>query len=122
MLYSPVQPLDRVLVVDDSEYDMPMFRLNGTVHHQEIAIVDIGARHRVANHTEEESGDLVAYQVGIEIERGLRVFVGRRGEPSRDTLQQQRRRHAGRRWKPGISGAVPPHALEGGERLPWDAA
>jgi hypothetical protein len=39
---------------------------------------------------EEESGDLVAYQIGIEIEHGLRVFVGRRGEPGRDTLQQQR--------------------------------
>ena len=51
--------------------------------------MDVCTGHGVADYPEEESGGLVAYEIGIEIERGFRVLVRRRGKSGRHPVEQQ---------------------------------
>ncbi len=69
---------------------MTVAGLDGAVHYQHVAIVDVGAGHGVATDAKEECRGFVAYQVGIEIEPFLDVFVCRRGKSGRDAMAQQR--------------------------------
>jgi len=95
---------------------MPVPGLDGAVHHQQVPIMDIGSRHGIPNHAEEESGNLVADQIGIEIERGLRVSVSRGRKPGRDAvLQQGQQTGGGIRCSP-LQGRQENTCTAGGER------
>jgi hypothetical protein len=51
--------------------------------------VDVRPGHGIADHPEKEGRGLVAHQVGIQIQRGFRIFVGRGRKTRRYALQQQ---------------------------------
>ena len=51
--------------------------------------MDVCARHGIADHPEEEGGGLVAYQIGVEIERSFRILVRWRRKPGWHAIEQQ---------------------------------
>lgn len=68
---------------------MAVLWFNGAVHYQQIPIMNTGSCHGVSTHPEKEGGCPVSHKIGIEVERGFRVFIRGRREPRGDAMQQQ---------------------------------
>lgn len=76
-LRQPAELLDGELAIDDGNDDAPVSRFDGTIHDEQIAIMDAEAGHRVSLHANEVGGFLMLDQVFVEAEARLEVIGGR---------------------------------------------
>ena len=73
--------------------------VDGTVHHQQVTMVDTESDHRLSRHADEESRLLVGDQVFVQIDALLGVVIGGRRKPGRHRCRQDwdtRQRHHGK--------------------------
>lgn len=114
----PAELLDGELAIDDGDDDAPVHRFEGTIHDEQIAIMDAEAGHRVSLHADEEGGFLMFDQVFVEAEARLEIVGGRGWKPGRHRTCQHRasgQGDAGRRQgKRGRWGMASPCGFDAG--------
>lgn len=72
-----VQRFHRELPIDHGNHDVAAARLDGTIHDQEVPIVNAGVTHRRAGHAQEKGGLRVGNEDLGEVQAGDReVFCG----------------------------------------------
>ena len=86
---APDQALDGQFVVHHGHHHRAVHRFEGTVHHDDVAIVDAGIDHGIALDPQEEGCGFVLDQQFVEIEHVFHVVVGGRREAGRHGMAEQ---------------------------------
>ena len=79
-----VKIFDGELIVEESDNDIAILRLYGSVDYSDVSITDAGLHHRIALHTPIERGFRVLDKVTIEVQAIAMIIFGRGWEPRLD--------------------------------------
>ena len=74
------QPFHGQLIVDYRDHHLAAGRIKGSVHHQDVIVVDAGTDHGVACHPDKKCGGWIGYHKLVEVEPAFDVVVCRAWE------------------------------------------
>ena len=112
LLAGSLQSLDGELAVDHGDDDPAGSSGDGSIHDQQVAIVDAGTLHGSPACSQKERGGWSSDEFLVEIERPFHVVVGRRGKAGFHPRRQEWANNGwcgriGPEWAAIVHGPIP---------------
>jgi hypothetical protein len=97
------ESLTHQLTVDHGDHDGAIPSLEGAIDHEHVARMDL-RQHRFSHHSDIEGGQLVAHQVGVEVEMAFQEILSRRWEAGWHRDVEGAREGEAKVWQEGPHG------------------